>query len=58
MKHECDYCGKNCPHCRGIKNKRKYWKYIIENDEGISHTTKLQKRLLLELIMISYETTI
>ena len=46
--HNCVACGKS-------QSKRQYWKYIIDNDDGTNHCTRLDKATLLNLILTYIE---
>jgi len=46
--HKCPNCETKIPH-------RKYWKKIIDGDEGLAHVSKVHKAMLLEMILLCYQ---
>ena len=46
--HNCVTCGKS-------QSKRQYWKYIINNDDGIKHCKRSDKTTLIDMIMYYIE---
>jgi hypothetical protein len=44
-----------CERCGASSSQRKYWKYIIDNDESLNHVSVYKKNMLINYILFCIE---